>query len=240
MNYRNPIWNELQELGSTLPGGPLPTPYAVPAGYFEGLAEAVLRRIRAAEKAADPAGELEALSPLLAGLPKKMPFSVPDGYFNELSSLPSGEELPSLLRQADRTVPYTVPAGYFEQLPQQILERVRPSGAKVVSFPRTFLRYAAAAVVTGALALGAWMYLGSRPSGTDAAPSAEQWVSNKLQNVSTQELNAFIEETGLPVTEGKEMAQNWNEVRKLVKDIPKSEIDAFLSQLPEEEELLIN
>lgn len=81
MSERTNIEKELQELGSRLPAQAPPMPYAVPTGYFEGLAEQVLRRIRQE----DARAELEALSPLLSQLSKQTPYSVTAGYFEKQS-----------------------------------------------------------------------------------------------------------------------------------------------------------
>lgn len=73
-------------------------PYSVPLGYFEGLAEQVLTRIRQ-EEAKE---ELGTLSPLLQQLSKKQPYSTPVGYFDFPVNLPASEQAPvrSLFSQA--------------------------------------------------------------------------------------------------------------------------------------------
>lgn len=65
-------------------------PYSVPLGYFEGLAEQVLTRIRQ-EEAKE---ELGTLSPLLQQLSKKQPYSTPVGYFDFPVNLPASEQAP--------------------------------------------------------------------------------------------------------------------------------------------------
>ncbi len=59
-------------------------PNAVPAGYFEGLAEKLMQLIRESSDYQTAKEELETISPLLSGLKKTMPYSVPDGYFESL------------------------------------------------------------------------------------------------------------------------------------------------------------
>src|SRR5574338_326142 len=82
MAQKDNILEELNSLNSSLVKDNK-NPYQVHDGYFDGLAEQVLRRIRAME-IADPAGELTALSPFLASLPKTNPYVVPARYFEEL------------------------------------------------------------------------------------------------------------------------------------------------------------
>ncbi len=154
------IENELRELAPTLVGKQSSLPYEVPVGYFEQFPQRMLQLA----KQDDVKEEIEVISPLLAGLSKKMPFTVPEGYF-ELSPA-------SPLNKIGRSNPYTVPAGYFEELPQRMLSKVQSannlenatqaatgsSGAKVISLGRSWIRYAAAAVVTAVIALAGWLY----------------------------------------------------------------------------------
>ena len=67
MTQRDNILQELKELNSRLAAETVLNVYTVPAGYFEGLANQVMARIRALE-ANNGADELNALSPYLANL----------------------------------------------------------------------------------------------------------------------------------------------------------------------------
>lgn len=196
---------------------------------------------------ADDAGEeLASLSPLLAGLPKGNPFSLPEDYFQKNLAMPpvaasEDDVLPAWLQQKVAT-PYTVPEGYFQTVSPAVLQQVAPrkEPAKVVSmFSRSWVRYAALAVVMGAVALGSFFYFGGNQQAMSLADGAQQWVEKKLQNVSSDELDDFIETAELasikPVQK-KNYAQP--EVRKLLQDVSVSELDAFLDQLPEGEEYL--
>ena len=153
-------------------------PYQVPQGYFEGLAAAILQRIKT--ESLDAQQEVETLSPLLAGLSKKMPFSVPEGYFSELSGNVVGgvkaidfvneelEVISPLMRELKAKNVTKCPQGYFENLAGNVLDKVRErKPAKVVSMNagRRLMRYAVAAVIAGALAIGGWFYLAN--SNTD-------------------------------------------------------------------------
>ncbi|MFM7671343.1 MAG: hypothetical protein ACKO6Q_01980 [Bacteroidota bacterium] len=84
MSEQTSIQNELRELNSTLSGQAPRMPYAVPEGYFEGLAGQVMARIRQEEAEQ----ELSTLSPTLSKLSRQTPYSVPDGYFAEPVEVP--------------------------------------------------------------------------------------------------------------------------------------------------------
>lgn len=106
MSDRSTITTELKELSSHLPGQPPRMPYAVPTGYFEGLAEQVLTRIRREEARQ----ELHELSPLLSGLSREVPYSTPYGYFDRSVALPANRQAPVLSLFQRTWVRYAVAA----------------------------------------------------------------------------------------------------------------------------------
>lgn len=117
MKNRVNILNELQEIGPVVATIGHQNPYTVPAGYFEGLADQVLQRIKADE----------ADTPVLPSIPH--PYEVPQGYFeglaDELLKRVKAGETTSLLLQDAKNNPYQVPQGYFEGLADQVLQRVK-------------------------------------------------------------------------------------------------------------------
>jgi hypothetical protein len=144
----------------------------VPQGYFESLAGNILNKIKALDETNE---ELKELSPVLHNLPQQNVFSVPQGYFesfsaNVLSKINTienaDEELnilsPMLAAVKNKNV-FTVPEGYFEEMPAMILNAVTPQQARVVSMGKrtaaTFIKYAVAAVFTGAMAMGVYKFI---------------------------------------------------------------------------------
>jgi hypothetical protein len=238
MNSRNAIQEELKELSSFLPYDKQPV-FTVPQGYFENFAASVWSRLNS-QHPMDSADELAELSPVLAAIPRKMPFTVPENYFSELtSSLPamtSNDHLPEVL-QHHRQMPYTVPEGYFEGVAESVLAKVKvkkPVG-KVVSFGmKPWMRIAAAAVVTGLIVLGGIAYFGNNSKSIDPNSQPDEWISQKLKNINSKELDEFIRTVDISFS-SKELAASANgeaEVRKMLKDVSNSELDAFLNQLP--------
>jgi hypothetical protein len=230
------IEQELRAAGSQLPAGLTVLPYAVPAGFFEAFPGRLLARVKVLET---PSAELEELSPFLASLPKSMPFEVPAGFFESLAQ--PEEAFPEILATHDRAMPYGVPAGYFETLPESLLAAARPAARVVPMFRRGVFRTAAAAVVAGAIAIGGWLYSGSNSTATVApGASTEAWVQKRLNNVPDQALDEFIENTD-PVHSG-DLASTAGtqkpEVSKMLKDVSESEMDAFLDQVPTDDEAL--
>ncbi|OLY91325.1 hypothetical protein SAMN05444008_12727 [Cnuella takakiae] len=239
MNSRNDIQRELELQNSSLPFDVHMPVFDLPQGYFENFAAEVLARIKGTT-AATAAEEMEGLSPLLAGLSKKTPYSLPADYFTQ--NLASGtlreeDSIPGWAAEG-RQNPYSVPAGYFSQVSEQVWKAVKPQPAKVISMgSRRWMQYAAAAVLAGALVLGGILYQ-QKPSAVDPANDPDDWVAHTLDQVSNQELEAFIMSTEVS---GNEMAQqkgNTKEVRTVLKDVSSSELDAFLNQLPAETELI--
>jgi uncharacterized protein YihD (DUF1040 family) len=130
----------------------------VPAGYFEGLANTILNKIKAQEAAAE--------YPLLNSISKENVYGVPQGYFeslagNSLNSIKAQEATAyPLLSSISKANVYTVPEGYFETLSTEILGKATQPTAKVVGMAKRtgWFKYAAAAVFTGIIALGVYKF----------------------------------------------------------------------------------
>jgi hypothetical protein len=244
MTQRDTILQELQELKSSLADAGFQNVYQVPAGYFDGLADEILKRARALE-ATTAKEELENLSPLLSTISKKMPHSVPVGYFDTLekkleqaistdSEQTAKEELETLsplLSELKNKKTYTVPVGYFENLQPTISVDKENEGSKtkIVSITsRKWFRYAAAAVVIGFVATIGFIVF-NRNESIDPANKSYAWVEKNLKKVSTDEINEFVElanegTTDMVKTEAKD------EISNLLKDVSDKEIQEFLNE----------
>jgi hypothetical protein len=166
MNPENPIRAELAAWGSPLAEMPGQLPYAAPVGYFDTLPEILLKRVQGTE---EPAAELASISPLLAGLSRKMPYQLPEGYFHQVpEELQAGisaleqakealEDLHPILTAAKGLNPYRVPEQYFEEFPALMLEKTR-TPATIIGINRSWVRYMAAAALTGLILLAGWLY----------------------------------------------------------------------------------
>jgi hypothetical protein len=230
MTDRNNIQAELTELNSSLPTGLHEPVFNLPIGYFENFAASVLAKI----KTGSPEQEISELSPLLAGISKKLPFSVPENYFSSLEPLIREDELPAVLKYIGKEMPYEVPLDYFEQFAGQVKAALKP--AKLVSMGRRWSQMAMAATVTGIMAVGGLIYFGNNKS----APSVESpaWVTAKLNNVSDKGLDEFI--IAADADTDHKLARNEvksQEVKTMLSDVTVNEMDAFLDQLPDDEEL---
>jgi hypothetical protein len=238
MTQRDNILQELNELESSLANASPSTIYRVPGGYFEGLAGQIMSRIRAME--ADNAGdELAALSPFLDGISRETPYRAPLGYFDGLEKkLMEGvlksdsdqsaekelESLSPLLSGIKKEMPYSVPEGYFNHV--TIPTHTRKKEAKVVSLTsRKWFRYAAAAVVTGFVALGGFLIFGNNKSTTP-----QDIVKQTVNTVSEKDINSFIElgATDLMAEEAPELVAS-AEVKDLVKALSDKEIQDFVN-----------
>jgi hypothetical protein len=248
MSTRNTIQEELNELNSRLNPNSEKTPYSVPEGYFEGLAASVLAKVKG-EVPVSASEEIAELSPLLAGISKKLPYSVPENYFSlnieGLEAFTSETEESLVLSFIEKEMPYQVPAGYFANVPEQVLDKVSGRGAKVVPLmKRKWMRLAVAAMITGAVAISGITYFNNR--GGNNTTTGSDPVAVELKKVSTEELNEFISNTAVDLTDDKApvTAKNTSrktETKKMFADVSDKELDAFLSQVPtEDDEIDIN
>ncbi len=239
MNTRDNILQELQELQSMLTTTVPQNTYAVPAGYFERLAEQVLNRIKALETQND-FDELNLISPTLANLSKSMPYRVPQGYFeglpekmlgviqenNQLSAKEELESISPLLSGLKKEMPFSVPKDYFENT---IQSPAKPE-VKIVSITsRKWFRYAAAAVVVGVIAMAGLLITNN--NNIDPTTNSHAWVKKSIKKVSTDKLDQFIQlvDEDKSVENAVATADKNKQIKELVKDIPDSEIQNFLN-----------
>lgn len=126
--------NELKEISPVVAQIGFGNPYQVPAGYFEGLPELILARVKGADG--------DEVSPVLPGQ-KINPYEVPQGYFENFAAKmlqrikaeEAGtakeelEVLSPLLSGLSKKTPFSTPAGYFEELTDNAV-----AGARAIDF----------------------------------------------------------------------------------------------------------
>ena len=234
--------NELADLGSGLDHNPQNI-YAVPASYFEGLADQILNRIKALETT-DAKEELTYLSPLLSNISKEMPYAVPAGFFQNLSDevlknisghedyQTSKEEIGSLsplLSSLKNKNLYSVPAGYFEALGS----KAEKKETKVISITRRrWYRLAVAAVVIGILVISGLLFI-NRNNKVTIAKNPGKWIEkNVVDKVNKDKIDEFVtlanDDNNEKVDDQSEAAKK-AEIKELMKDVPEKEIEAFLN-----------
>ena len=233
--------NELADLGSLLANHDPQNIYAVPAGYFEGLAGQILNRIKSLE-AIDAKEELSYLSPVLSKISKEVPYSVPAAFFQNLSedvlkkisahedhqtSEEEIETLSPLLSSLKDKNPYSTPAGYFEKLEIGIEKKE----TKVISITsRRWYRLAVAAVVIGIVAISGLAILGTKQVDPNKNPQA--WIEKNVdKKVSKDKIDEFVklaEDESINVAFEKDDVK-LAEIKELMKDVPEKEIEDFLN-----------
>ena len=241
MTNRNIILNELAELESVLANHDPQNIYAVPAGYFEGLADQILNRIKTLE-ANDIKEELSYLSPFLSNISKEVPYSVPAGFFQALSEdvlkkisehedhQTSEEEigtLSPLLSSLKNKNPYSIPAGYFEKLETGVEKKE----TKVIPITKhRWYRLAVAAVLIGIVAIGGLAIFRSKQVDPNKNPQA--WIEKNVdKKVSKDKIDEFVKlaEDGSTIVTYEKDDVKHAEIKELMKDVPEKEIEAFLN-----------
>jgi hypothetical protein len=188
-------------------------PYRVPPGYFEHFAENLLLKIRNEEES--PEAELLAISPLLASLDRRTPYRVPDHYFSEFRAGMEGQE-------AGNTAPVEeVNSGSIPEIP--VLKTI-----PLRSF-NPFLRYAAAALITGAIATGAFFALHkSSPDPLIALTSvSDQEMANYLENHDVH----WVPGTS-PGTPTASVDFDDVEISELLSNVSDAELEQYVPDLP--------
>lgn len=206
----------------------------IPEGYFDQLATSILDKIKNEKTAKE---EIETLSPTLSGLQYKKVFEVPTGYFDQLtidiknsiqdnSSTDELTELSPELQKLQRVNVFEVPTGYFENLSNSILKKAKARTAKIINFQarNSFLKYAAAAIIIGVIAMGALRYLQpSQSANTITTPLAmldesiekgkmmnDQQFEESLQKLSSVDIAKYLENNG-DITDVATLRNNMDE-----------------------------
>jgi hypothetical protein len=234
------IIQELSDLGSSLVSATPQNTYSVPEGYFEGFATEVLSLVKANE--------------FLSALPKETPYQVPVGYFNGLeermmevirnhadyqTSKEELESISSLLSSLDKRPVYSVPQGYFENF--RVEEK--KTETKVVSMTsRKWLRYAAAAIVTGVIVLaGLMVYNNNHKDGAGRTLAKFEKEVKKIDDVKRTETLIDFMDAGL---NQEELASNHksvksDDVQKLLQDVSIDELKDFNEQSKDIEDVMM-
>ena len=211
MENRIDILNELRDLSLLLAGMEKVNVFSVPEGYFESLS-------------ADIQASLREESEINFGTHSgQQNTEVPLGYFDTLAdtilnrvkqgeAITAADELRSLspmLYSIQDAQVFEVPAGYFESLPGSILAKIDQQPAKVVtmrSHAAGILKYAVAAVFTGAMALGVFKFTGSAENGQldpvvleGTKIANENRFEEELAKVSDVDIVKFLESSGTEV-----------------------------------------
>jgi hypothetical protein len=176
----------------------------VPPGYFDTLSDSILAKVKATypESAEE---ELRRLSPMLYAL-KGNVFSVPDGYFEsfagqvverlESQTVNAEEELHRLspVLYALKGNVFSVPDGYFESFAGEVVERLKPQPAKIIAMKKgnSWWKYAAAAVITGAIAVSSLQIFNGSPDVNTGKSGLPDYVKASFQYKTEDDLNAGI------------------------------------------------
>lgn len=177
----------------------------VPEGYFETLSDSILAKIKTTypESAEE---ELNRIAPNLKNLNKNI-FTVPQGYFETLSDLvltnakglnykTAEEELRSLsttLYALKHKNVFTVPEGYFEALAGNVSKKLNAAPPKIVPIRRsTWLQYAAAAVITGIIAIASLQIFNNHHNNNSGMASLPDYVKASLKYKTAEDLNSGI------------------------------------------------
>ncbi|HEY1019862.1 MAG TPA: hypothetical protein VGE25_12730 [Sediminibacterium sp.] len=191
MENRKIIITELQAVAPLIAAISQAKLYTVPEGYFASFPSVLTEKIRVEEMLA------QATVPV---------YEVPDGYF---ASLPGEilsrihtnhsvreelDEVAPLLNTIDKETPYQVPATYFAQADFARLARYQQPQARIVSLrlARKWVQYAAAALVTGVLVTGAFLYT-DNPANIEETTHKTVDLSSELNKVSETELANYLD-----------------------------------------------
>ena len=208
MNKRFEISEELKNISPLVAGISNANVFTVPDGYFETLSDTVLICLHPINIVDNAHGN-----------------DIPVNYFNTLAdtilakikaqeAITAADELKaisSVVAGINKTNLFEIPQEYFTNLPDAVLKTVnQQQHTKVISISSRWIKYAAAAVIIGAVALGVFKYA-NKPaidiSGTAVAAKLEPSIEKgknmddkkfdeTLNNLSEEDIVKYLEKNG--------------------------------------------
>jgi hypothetical protein len=206
MNQLNEIIQELQDISPLLARMQKLNVFEVPDRYFTGLAEKIAAHVLLNQND-------------ILNFNKKNIQQVPEGYFDTLSEAilskikkeeaENNEEdfhtlFPVLQSLKDKNV-FTVPENYFEGVSHQIIAKIKNrQPAKVISMKAKWWKYAAAAIITGVVAIGSLQLFNSHKNNNPIPSYVESSFQYKtptqidegIASLSDDEIIKYLEKYG--------------------------------------------
>ena len=243
MNEKNDISDELREISPVLASIKKINVFTVPENYFDNLAEKITVYSFLNQKKKPEVQNIQ---------------QVPEGYFNTLSdqilSKIKSEEARNASEEFDKLFPvlfslkdknvFKVPDGYFDNLSENILKKASQPAAKVVSISnaKSWWRYAAAAVVTAAIAITSLQIFNSqgieKNSATLASNQLPDYIKTSFQYKTPQQLDEGIASLSADeIANYLEKTGSIMDNELLIKDVNETQLPAETDYLSDENTL---
>jgi hypothetical protein len=237
MNNNDIILNELKEISPAVANINRRNIYSVPSGYFLDLAEQLLDLVKQ---------HPETFIFKTTATPFKIPASYFDGLSSEILNKVKQQhsaqseverelaEIAPLLNTISKVPVYTIPHGYFKNLEAHKID----SEAKVIymSKSRRFIRYAAAAAITGLVAIGGIFYA-NNDSPDNALTAAPKFNQQQVKQLSDEEIVNYLRSD--PAATDVTITNNAQEkdLQNFTKELTDEEISSFLEDHGENVEI---
>ena len=222
MNNREDILAEIESVSASVAAIPFVNVFTVEETYFSRLPEIIMAQVYVGNA---------------IGSSKNL--TVPDGYFeslagnilNKIHALENDvtaelSEISPLLAGVDNKKTYTVPDGYFNKL--SFVEQKETATIISINKPRSFFKYAAAAVITGLLGLSIVNIVNNSSSSDPVTTTAETITASTqtntvalngsfdeaLKNISDNEIEQYLQSDGQDVSAAL-VASSTDDIEKL-------------------------
>ncbi|HSV10131.1 MAG TPA: hypothetical protein VLI68_05140 [Hanamia sp.] len=207
-NKSTDILNELKTISPLLTSLQKVNVFKVPDNYFEDLDQRISTSVflHQDEKNASqkiPAGYFDSLSDRILS---KIKNENTENAIEEIKQIS-----PALHYLKEETI-FTVPENYFDNLSNEIVEKIHGKNAKIISlnFAKKWWKYAAAAVITGIIAISSLQIFNQKSDKEKIAASyiqvAQQYktpqkLEEGIASLSPDEIAKYLEKTGTALDE---------------------------------------
>ena len=227
----NTIEEELRSETPTLAGIVNKYVYAIPVDYFENIAASVLGKINNESENENAFTNLT-------------PYSIPELYFENLSAIilqktKQTKSLNTVVDELDNIAPllntiskeqiYSIPQGYFINTPSIESQTHQKQGKLIAFYFTKIYKLAAAAVITGIVATGSYIFMSKENTVQQAIIEAS---NTELKKLSEADIVDFLADPGVANLLSPRPA---TEIHDAVKEISDDEIKQFLqdNEVPE-------
>lgn len=234
MKQNEEILIEIQEISPSIAAIGNANVYAVPYGYFDGLANEILSAViemqmpRVSDAYSVPAGYFDGLAGSILQKIKLQENQFSNEIFEELN------EVAPLLNTISKNNVYTLPENYFRDLSVDFTI-IKPA-AKVISLDvgrKNWIRYAAAACILAILGTGVFYFFTANNKNSQVANdlksiqniNVEQGISGLSDDEIKNYLNAQPASTDIIPTTGS----SDGDFEQLLENTPDDEIQEYLN-----------
>jgi len=208
--------------------------YTTPPGYFDNLADEVISKIKLPATEAPfslpPVQYFDGLADsILQKIKKENAIPVLTEVQKEL------EETEPLLNSIPKVNVYSVPQGYFDTFSVDLPSIKQPASVVPLRHPAVWIKYAAAAVIAGIIATGAWLFINGNNGASQSLYTFTTNYKQQLANVPDSEISEYLDNPSpdadiLSASQDINVTDTKSFLRELLNNVSDKELQNYIKE----------